>query len=79
MTAPKEDLETRRVLAARAGLCSTCRYLRVLGNRRGSLFVFCRRSEVDEAFSRYPGLPVERCPGFESWQEGSPGLSSSEG
>lgn len=48
-----------------AGLCSRCRHQRVVANRRGSLFTFCRRSETDPLFPRYPRLPVLRCQGYE--------------
>ncbi len=46
------------------GLCSRCRWQRVIRNRKGSEFSFCRKSLADPAFPRYPVLPVLECPGF---------------
>lgn len=54
---------------ARAGECALCRHARALSNRRGSVFVLCRRAAVDERFQRYPPLPVRGCPGFERQSE----------
>jgi hypothetical protein len=48
-----------------AGECATCRHARALSNRRGSVFVLCRRAADDERFRRYPPLPVVGCPGYE--------------
>lgn len=47
------------------GLCGACRHRREITNRRGSVFLFCEKSKVDESFPRYPPLPVLRCRGFE--------------
>jgi hypothetical protein len=47
-----------------AGLCRLCRHRRIVTSKRGSEFLYCRRSEVDSAFPRYPHLPVLRCEGF---------------
>lgn len=48
-----------------AGLCDVCRHVRVIRNRRGSIFRLCKRSATDPAFPRYPRLPVVRCDGYE--------------
>jgi hypothetical protein len=48
-----------------AGLCLTCRWMRVVTNRRGSVFYRCARAETDPRFVRYPPLPVLACPGYE--------------
>jgi hypothetical protein len=48
------------------GLCATCRYARIIENRRGSRFWLCARSRIDERFPRYPPLPVIQCAGHES-------------
>jgi hypothetical protein len=48
-----------------AGLCDSCRHQRLVPNTRGSVFSLCERSRHEEAFPRYPPLPVLRCPGFE--------------
>ena len=49
----------------RAGLCATCRHRKENRNDRGSVFVFCRKSESDPRFPKYPPLPVLRCDGHE--------------
>jgi hypothetical protein len=48
-----------------AGLCDSCQHQRLVPNTRGSVFSLCERSRHEEAFPRYPPLPVLRCPGFE--------------
>jgi len=50
---------------ARAGLCSLCRYARMVAAARGSTFWLCTRAATDVRFRKYPPLPVLRCPGFE--------------
>lgn len=57
-----------------AGLCDRCRHRRMVGNRRGSLFLLCRLSAEDARYPRYPPLPVLACSGFEEgsrdpWQD----------
>lgn len=47
------------------GLCSTCRYQRIVGNTRGSTFSMCERSKIDPAFPKYPRIPVTSCHGYE--------------
>jgi hypothetical protein len=32
---------------------------------RGSIFYFCKRSETDARFPKYPTLPVLSCAGYE--------------
>ena len=51
--------------AGDAGLCSACRYSRLIVTARGSEFRLCERSATDPAYPRYPVLPVRRCEGFE--------------
>jgi len=48
-----------------AGLCETCRSVRVQGTKRGARFFRCARADVEEGYHRYPPLPVLQCPGFE--------------
>lgn len=48
-----------------AGLCSTCRHQRVVGNTRGSRFSLCERAKSDPSFPKYPRLPVLECRGYE--------------
>src|SRR2546422_10946014 len=52
------------------GLCSTCRWARIVTNRRGSTFFRCGRAESDARFPRYPPLPVLRCVGYEQRRGG---------
>lgn len=48
------------------GLCASCRWRRWVESGKGSRFLFCRRSETDPRFPKYPRLPVLRCPGYEA-------------
>ena len=48
-----------------AGLCGSCRHARSMRSARGSLFMLCERATGDPRFTRYPPLPVLRCPGHE--------------
>lgn len=50
---------------ARAGLCGSCGNARVVESRRGSRFILCELSKVDERYPKYPMLPVLRCQGYE--------------
>jgi hypothetical protein len=63
-----------------AGLCATCRHMRRVSSRRGSVFFLCERANSDSRYARYPKLPVVRCPGFElaSTQAPGPGASGSD-
>lgn len=47
------------------GLCGTCRHSRRVENRKGSVFLLCRRAATDPRFRRYPPLPVLACAGYE--------------
>jgi hypothetical protein len=47
------------------GLCERCVWSRVQGTKRGSVFYRCGRADENDAFLRYPPLPVDRCSGFE--------------
>jgi hypothetical protein len=48
-----------------AGLCASCRHRKENRNDRGSVFLYCRKSEADPRFPKYPPLPVLRCDGHE--------------
>jgi len=52
------------------GLCATCRWVRIVTNRRGSVFYRCLRADDDPRFVRYPPLPVITCPGYEQLDPG---------
>jgi hypothetical protein len=45
-------------------LCHSCRWLRVITSGRGSTFLFCRKSQQDERFAKYPPQPIMRCRGY---------------
>ena len=47
------------------GLCERCAFVRVVENKRGSIFHLCERSLEDSRYAKYPPLPVLACPGFE--------------
>ncbi len=47
------------------GLCAACVHSRVVRSKRASVFWYCRLSEVDPRFQKYPPLPVLRCDGYE--------------
>jgi hypothetical protein len=43
--------------------------MRVVTNRRGSVFYRCARADNDPRFVRYPPLPVLACAGYEKVEE----------
>ncbi len=47
-----------------AGLCESCRNVKVVETRKGSRFYLCTLSEVDPRFPKYPPIPVLRCGGY---------------
>jgi len=49
----------------RAGLCASCSHLKKNRSDRGSVFYYCRKSESDPEFPKYPPLPVRNCRGYE--------------
>jgi hypothetical protein len=53
------------------GLCCHCQHLEIRTSDRASVFYFCRRSNSDPAFPKYPRLPVIECSGYES-RDGDP-------
>ena len=53
-----------RRLNPEVGLCSACESVRLVENRRGSVFYRCALSAEDPRFPKYPPLPVLTCPGF---------------
>ncbi len=66
-----------------AGLCATCRHMRVVATPR-SQFLLCERSRTDATYARYPRLPMRACPGFEARTAGAaheaePGEGGREG
>jgi hypothetical protein len=61
--ATPEDRAALSRLSASPGLCATCVHLQVVASSR-SVFVRCGLSDQEEAFPRYPPLPVLRCAGY---------------
>ncbi|MCI0372115.1 MAG: hypothetical protein L0214_12275 [candidate division NC10 bacterium] len=55
--------------AGEVGLCASCRHRRWVASGKGSRFLYCRRSETDPLFPKYPRLPVLRCGGYEAREE----------
>jgi hypothetical protein len=51
-----------------AGLCDSCAHQQLVHNTRGSTFSLCTRSREDQAYPRYPRLPVLECPGYDRLQ-----------
>jgi hypothetical protein len=51
------------------GLCLSCRWMRAVTTRRGSIFYRCGRADTDPRFPRYPALPLLQCVGYD---EGPP-------
>jgi hypothetical protein len=47
-----------------AGLCDSCTHQKLIGNTRGSTFSLCLKAREDDAFPKYPRLPVVECPGY---------------
>ena len=50
---------------SREGLCASCRHRKENRSDRGSVFIYCRKSETDSRYPKYPPLPVVRCAGHE--------------
>jgi len=48
-----------------AGLCADCGHARLNQTRRGPVYLRCQLASVDEAYPRYPRLPVLSCPGYQ--------------
>jgi len=62
-----------------AGLCDTCRHMRRIRSKSGSVFRLCLLSRSDPRFPRYPKLPVLACPGHvEAETEPEGGKSGSQ-
>ncbi len=47
------------------GLCAKCVHGRRIRTKRGSEFWYCKASQVDSRFPKYPRLPVLHCSGYE--------------
>jgi hypothetical protein len=51
-------------LRLRIGLCTDCRFMRLVRSDRGSVFFLCELSASDSSFPKYPRLPVLECSGY---------------
>jgi hypothetical protein len=49
-----------------AGQCADCCFARVTSSAKGSNFWRCMLAERDDAFLKYPPLPVASCGGFQA-------------
>lgn len=47
------------------GLCADCIHARRIMSDRGSVFLLCKLSSLDNNFVKYPRLPVRSCGGYE--------------
>ena len=54
------------------GLCDDCQHTKEVVSGKGSRFFYCRRSETDERYAKYPALPVRRCGGYEARLQSPP-------
>jgi hypothetical protein len=52
-------------MSTNPGLCAKCVHIKVVSSARGSEFYLCERAKSDPRYTKYPRLPVLRCPGFE--------------
>lgn len=52
-------------MAGEAGLCGVCGWADAVRSARGSVFLRCRRSDLDPRYAKYPSLPRIECAGFE--------------
>ncbi len=58
-------LETPRQLSKESlGLCFDCAHAKTIHSARESAFTYCKLSESDPAFAKYPLLPVYSCGGY---------------
>lgn len=58
------EVEARRAAeVTRFGLCATCVHQRIVRSGRGSVFSMCLLSKSDDAYPKYPRVPVIACDG----------------
>ena len=57
-------MDAPRIYTPPAGLCESCRNVKVVETRKGSRFYLCTLSEVDPRFPKYPRIPVLQCIGY---------------
>gem|GEM_PF-1351352 len=61
---PALTVDAPRTYTPPAGLCESCRHVKVVETRKGSRFYLCTLSDVDPRFPKYPRIPVLRCLGY---------------
>jgi len=47
-----------------ASLCAACQHRKEVVSGKGSRFLFCKLSQADRQFAKYPPQPVIRCQGY---------------
>jgi hypothetical protein len=52
-------------ISPHVGLCASCQHVKIIQSSKGSFFIMCGRAKTDPRFSKYPVLPMMRCPGYE--------------
>jgi hypothetical protein len=50
--------------AVAAGLCASCKWVRLVTSVRQTTFYMCQLSATDPAYPKYPRLPVLDCAGY---------------
>jgi hypothetical protein len=60
MSAPDSSPEAN----PRLGLCADCLHARLIESAKGSQFLLCQLSQSDQAFPKYPRLPILACSGY---------------
>lgn len=50
-------------------LCTSCKEVRIINNKRGSVFLLCLKSKQNNSYSKYPVQPILSCPGYSFAEE----------
>ena len=66
---PDNQLAKSVTTPAEVGLCGDCQWSRLIQSAKGSRFFYCRRSETDPEYPKYPPLPVRECRGYQPGQD----------
>lgn len=62
----EEALTGRFMERLHSGLCTQCKHAELIRTAKGSAFLKCARSKMEQRFPKYPKLPVTSCLGYES-------------
>jgi hypothetical protein len=68
-------VDAPRTYAPPAGLCESCRHVKIVETRKGSRFFLCTLSDIDPRFAKYPRIPVVRCLGYVRADAAAPALT----